>query len=120
MVKMHIALRSIDCKKMADFYVNLLGFKILNFISDDKGRFDIYFLSDTEIPKLEIITNWDEKNITQGRTLFHYGFYIENYHEILQCCKKMELPIIEQNTVNDKLQFYTLDPDGNFLEFTES
>lgn len=119
MIDVHLSLRTLDLKAMESFYINLLSFKLLDSMSDEYGRFDLTFLSDNDVPKLEIVRNWDDTELPAGRAMFHYGFYVSNYQEVLGNCKKMGAPILEENLVNDKRQFYTKDPEGNFVEVTE-
>jgi catechol 2,3-dioxygenase-like lactoylglutathione lyase family enzyme len=119
MSDLHLALRTANPEGMISFYRELFGYHVVeDFIASD-GSFRLYFLSDSQRPKLELIVNRDSAAQEKGSTLSHYGLFVDDYHRVLLACRAAQLPVLEEKLVNGLWQFYVQDPDGHYVEVNQ-
>ncbi|KIH83615.1 hypothetical protein UCMB321_2741 [Pseudomonas batumici] len=104
---------------MISFYQEIFNFKVVEEFAAHDGSFHLYFLSDGQRPKLELIVNREPALQEKGDTLSHYGFFVDDYHRVLLACRVAQLPILEEKLINGLRQFYVQDPDGHYVEVNQ-
>lgn len=119
MTSLHVALRTCDPARMVEFYSKIVGLSVVQTVEADDKSFSIYFLSDTELPVLEIIHNRGQEKIEKGNLLSHYGLFLPNFDAVMEALKAGGIEIVEENLVQGRRQVYVRDPDGNFVELNE-
>lgn len=120
MTNLHLAIRTGNPQAMIHFFRNIFGFCVLEEFAADDDSFRLYFLSDTEQPKLELIFNRRPPIAEENATLSHYGFFVADYGHVLRASKATQLPILNEKQVNGRGQFYVQDPDGNYVEVNQA
>ncbi|MBC3365817.1 VOC family protein [Pseudomonas sp. SWRI154] len=119
MNELHLAIRTANPEGMISFYQEVFAFHVLEEFSANDDSFHLYFLSDSQRPKLELIFNRDPTPQEMGSTLSHYGFFVDDYNRVLSACQAAQLPILDEKLVNGLGQFYVQDPDGHYVEVNQ-
>lgn len=119
MSELHLAIRTAHPESMISFYKEVFDFNIVEDFAASDGSFRLYFLSDTQQPKLELIVNREPPPQGRSSVLSHYGFFVDDYHRVLLACRSAQLPVLEEKLVNGLWQFYVQDPDGHYVEVNQ-
>ncbi|AZF30319.1 hypothetical protein C4J89_0828 [Pseudomonas sp. R4-35-07] len=119
MTELHLAIRTVNPEGMIRFYQEVFDFHVVEDFTASDGSFRIYFLSDSQQRKLELIVNREPSSPEKGSTLSHYGFFVDDYHRVLSACQAAQLPVLEEKLVNGLWQFYVQDPDGHYVEVNQ-
>jgi catechol 2,3-dioxygenase-like lactoylglutathione lyase family enzyme len=119
MSELHLAIRTANPERMLSFYLDVFDFKVVEDFTASDGSFRLYFLSDSQRPKLELIVDRDPAAQGKDSTLSHYGFFVDDYHRVLLACQAAQLSILEEKLVNGRWQFYVEDPDGHYVEVNQ-
>ncbi|WP_053181133.1 VOC family protein [Pseudomonas kilonensis] len=119
MSELHLAVRTANPEGMISFYREVFAFHVVEEFAASDGSFRLYFLSDSQRPKLELIVNREPPHQEAGSSLSHYGFFVDDYHRVLSACQAAQLPILDEKLVNGLWQFYVQDPDGHYVEVNQ-
>lgn len=119
MSELHLAIRTANPESMISFYKDVFDFHVVEDFAASDGSFHLYFLSDSQRPKLELIVNRKPTPQEKGSTLSHYGFFVDDYHRVLSACQSAQLPVLDEKLVNGLWQFYVQDPDGHYVEVNQ-
>nr|WP_314525076.1 VOC family protein [uncultured Pseudomonas sp.] len=119
MSELHLAIRTANPESMISFYKEVFDFRVVEDFAASDGSFRLYFLSDSQRPKLELIVNREPTPEEKRSTLSHYGFFVDDYHRILSACQSAQLPVLDEKLVNGLWQFYVQDPDGHYVEVNQ-
>jgi len=112
----HLALRTAKRQQMVDFFKLIFNFELLEVFALDGGEEVICFMSDDNSAKLELICNPRFIERPSGQVLSHYGFFVNDYAQVLAASISAGLPILDQVCNENRRQFYITDPDGNYVE----
>lgn len=119
MSELHLAIRTANPESMISFYKEVFDFRVVEDFAASDGSFHLYFLSDSQRPKLELIVNRKPTPQKKGSTLSHYGFFVDDYYLVLSACQSAQLPVLDEKLVNGLWQFYVQDPDGHYVEVNQ-
>jgi len=81
---LHCMIRVFDLDQSLHFWVDLLGFDLVERRDYESGRFSLLFLQlgDSET-QLELTYNWDQDQAyTSGRNFGHIAIQVENIYEL--------------------------------------
>ena len=113
----HLAIRTEDPERLADFYVKVFGFETLYRGSHPghAGKKTVH-LTDGYF-ELAILDN-DEQSSPNG--LYHFGIQIENMDETLDRIRKYapEKKIKKRPDGTPYAEVRVADPDGNFMDIS--
>ncbi len=112
----HFALFAVDAGKLKDFYVEVMGLKVVqdNGAATPPG----YFLADDSGMALEIIGRPPGESTPKTRYVCHVAFTVEDVHESRSLLESQGLQF-ETETIVDKPEMktmFTYDPEGNRLQ----
>ncbi|XP_042516118.1 uncharacterized protein YwkD-like [Macadamia integrifolia] len=125
----HIARETLDVKRLAKFYQEILGFEVIK--SPNLGQYEVIWLSLPPVFSMHIIQRNPETKLPQGpwsssaavadpKKLprgHHISFAVSNYDSFVQTLKEKGIEVHEQTQPNGKTkQVFFFDPDGNGLE----
>ena len=112
----HFALFAVDAAALKDFYVNVMGLKIVQ----DNGALSPpgFFLADDDGMALEIIGRSADETTPKTRFVCHIAFTVP---DVSAAQAKLETHglVFETETVVDKPEMktmFTYDPEGNRLQ----
>ena len=108
----HLAIISVDPKKLALFYQNVFGLKILKYA--DNGS---VFLTDGYL-NLALLTN---KAAGKPNGLNHFGFVVDNNEEIMERYNEIGMKAPRKRPADRHYAEYRgFDPDGNNFDLSEN
>ena len=108
----HLAIISVDPKKLALFYQNVFGLKILNYA--DNGS---VFLTDGYL-NLALLTN---KAAGKPNGLNHFGFVVDNNEKIFDRYNEIGMKAPRKRPADRHYAEYRgFDPDGNNFDLSEN
>ncbi|MEE2956429.1 MAG: VOC family protein [Pseudomonadota bacterium] len=108
----HLAIISVDPKKLALFYQNVFGLKILKYA--DNGS---VFLTDGYL-NLALLTN---KAAGKPNGLNHFGFVVDNNEEIFERYNEIGMKAPRKRPADRHYAEYRgFDPDGNNFDLSEN
>lgn len=63
---------------------------------------------------------YEDPEIGERKWINHFGFYIENFDEIVENCRKLNVPILYGGEVNweKSKSVYIKDPNGYIIELS--
>jgi catechol-2,3-dioxygenase len=110
----HLAIRTEDTGKLAQFYMDVFEMQMLHKGKDEGGAI---FLTDGYF-NLAILPN-HEQNAPNG--LYHFGFEVENGEKIVERMKNVNPNKLPKARPNGRPYAETRgsDPDGNFFDISE-
>ncbi|WP_290702832.1 lactoylglutathione lyase [Amphritea sp.] len=122
----HTMIRVADLEKSLDFYIRIMGMKILRKNEYPDGRFTNVFIGygpENKTTTIEITNNWDIKTpYDKGEAYGHIAFNVE---DVLAAMKYLEAegviiksPAKSMNHGTRMLGF-VFDPDGYIIELNE-
>lgn len=113
----HISLTTNSLKKVYNFYVKLLGLKIVHkFINYKTKEVYGYFLSSNNNTFLEFFKSKKKINFNQNNPFRHICFEVKDLRKLAKKLKKRK-PIISKGKTDNILQFMIKDNEGNLVEF---
>lgn len=113
----HVSLTTNSLRKVKNFYVKLLGFKIVHkFINSQTKEVYGYFLSTNNNTFLEFFNSKKKLNFNKNNPFRHICFEVNNIKKIAKKLKHKKPKIIRGKTDNI-LQFMVKDNEGNLVEF---
>ena len=122
----HTMIRVINLEKSLDFYVRIMGMKVLRKNEYPDGRFTNIFIGygpENITTTIEITNNWDtEKPYEKGEAYGHIAFNVENVSAAMEYLEaegvKIKSPAKPMNHGTRMLGF-VFDPDGYIIELNE-
>lgn len=118
----HIGICSKDTTSLSDWYINVLGFKIVKVNTDKVPH--TYFVG-VENCQIEIFSSDEESDPTEKKVqgLRHIAMVPNNFEECVEGLKKKGVSVIDDartSAVGTKTFFFR-DPEGNIIHlFTKS
>lgn len=119
---LHTMLRVRDLEKSLDFYINILGMKLLRRKDFPDGAFTLAFVgfsSESEQAVLELTHNWDEHTYELGTGFGHIAIEVDDVYVACETIlnkggkiKRAAGPMKGGNTVIAFIE----DPDGYSIE----
>ena len=113
----HISLSSKNLKKVIDFYVKFLGFKIAHkFTNADKKLYGVFIYCGNRT-FIEFFKS-KERYATKKSKFRHICFEVRNFQQLFNKVKKKFKNIkINRGKTDHVLQFFIKDFEGNLVEF---
>ncbi len=104
-----------DLQKSVQFYKDVFGFEI----KEDQSKDDSYIIGNENVK----LCMYEDKELKMKEGLNHFGFYIENFDEIIAKCKEMGIPVsyggaIEWRNAAHSKSIYITDPPGYVIELS--
>ena len=118
-------LRVGDLKRSIDFYVNVLGMKVLRQSDYPEGRFTLAFVgfgSEEKNAVLELTHNWDTKTYEIGNGYGHIAIEVEDANKACDQVKRRKGKVTrEAGPMKHGTTVIALveDPDGYKIEFIQ-
>jgi len=122
---LHTMLRVGDLQRALDFYIGVLGMKLLRRKDYPEGRFTLAFVGygeESESAVLELTHNWDTKSYELGNAYGHVAIEVEDAYKACQEVKKRggrvtrEAGPMKHGTT---VIAFVEDPDGYKIEFIQ-
>lgn len=120
----HIAIICSDYEKSKNFYVNILGFKILNEVyrSERKSyKLDLEIAGEYQIELFSFPNPPERITSPEARGLRHLAFEVDNIEDFIKYLNKNDIiaePVRIDEITNKKYTFFR-DPDNLPLEICE-
>lgn len=116
----HIGICAKDTASLADWYVNVLGFKILKINTSKVPH--TYFVG-VENCQIEIFSTDEESYLTGKKVqgLRHIAMVPDNFEECVEGLKKKGVTVIDdaRTSAMGTKTFFFRDPEGNILHLFE-
>lgn len=111
----HINMSVKDLAKSMQFYKDVFGFEI----KEDQSKDDSYIIGNENVK----LCMYEDKELKMKEGLNHFGFFIENFEEIIAKCKEMGVPVsyggaIEWHNKAHSKSIYITDPSGYVIELS--
>ena len=122
---LHTMLRVGDLQRALDFYIGVLGMKLLRRKDYPEGRFTLAFVGygeESERAVLELTHNWDTKSYELGNGYGHVAIEVEDAYRACEEVKKRggrvtrEAGPMKHGTT---VIAFAEDPDGYKIEFIQ-
>lgn len=124
---LHTMVRVKDLDRALDFYVRILGMRLLRKEVYEASRFTIAMVGfgpEGRQPVIELTDNWDEKDgLQQSRGFGHFGIGVR---DVYACCERLAaegVPVVRPPgpvRMGEKIGKIPIafieDPDGNMIE----
>jgi glyoxylase I family protein len=120
----HVAIIVSDFKEAKRFYVDILGFKIINELDrtvQNKSTI-IYLDAGNIIVELFLISNAPKRlSYPEAKGLRQLAFSTDNFDKVIKKLKKkgIEIELVRNDEVTGKKMTFFKDPDGLPLEICE-
>ena len=117
---LHCMIRVSNLDQSLHFWVDLLGFHLVERRDYESGRFSLLFLQlgDNET-QLELTYNWDqEEPYTSGRNFGHLALEVENIYET--CQRLMDDGVVINRPPRDGHMAFVRSPDQISVEFLQN
>lgn len=111
----HINMSVKDLQASVKFYKELFGFEI----KEDQSKDDSYIVGNENVK----LCMYEDKELKMKEGLNHFGFFIDNFDEIISRCKEMGIPVsyggaIQWNNAAGSKSIYITDPSGYVIELS--
>jgi catechol 2,3-dioxygenase-like lactoylglutathione lyase family enzyme len=111
----HINMSVKDLQASVQFYKDVFGFEI----KEDQSKDNSYIIGNENVK----LCMYEDKELKMKEGLNHFGFYIENFDEIVAKCKEMNIPVsyggaIEWRNASHSKSIYITDPSGYVIELS--
>ena len=115
----HVCLSTLDLKKVHDFYINELNFKISHEFKNSKKELYGYFINAGNNTFIEFFLS-NKINKSKNNVFRHLCFEVNDLKKIFQKFKKKDPKLKIKIGKTDKIkQFFVKDHEGNIIEFHE-
>lgn len=112
----HVSLSTKSLKKVENFYVKKLKFKIVHkFINKNTGQLYGYFIQIDKNNFLEFFLSKEKFNLNLNKPLRHMCFDVKNIYKFKKIFRKKIK--VKRGKTDNILQFYVKDNEGNLIEF---
>lgn len=120
----HIAIICSDYEKSKNFYVNILGFKILNetYRSERKSyKLDLEIAGEYQIELFSFPDPPERITLPEARGLRHLAFEVDNIEDFIKYLKKNNIiaESVKVDEITNKKYTFFRDPDNLPLEICE-
>ena len=113
----HISLSTNSLKKVENFYVKKLKFKIVHkFINQKTGQTYGYFLKISKRNYLEFFLSKGNYKKNLNKPYRHLCFDVDDIYKTKKMFKNNNI-FIKRGKTDNILQFFTKDHEGNLVEF---
>lgn len=113
----HISLSSKNLKKVIDFYVKFLGFKVAQkFINKNNQLYGVFIYCGNKT-FIEFFKSKEKFDIKKSK-FRHLCFEVKNFSQFLKKIKKKFKNVrVNRGKTDNILQFFIKDFEGNIIEF---
>lgn len=120
----HTAFRVEIMEKSLHFYCDILGFRRLFDLDNDKGEPWIIYLKITEGQYIELFYNGTKKeafDVNETIGFSHFCLEVNDVHEIVEQLRKngVKLDVEPRQGPDLNYKCWARDPDGNRIEFLQ-
>ncbi|WP_373077988.1 VOC family protein [Fusobacterium varium] len=120
----HIAIICSDYEKSKNFYVNILGFKILNetYRSERKSyKLDLEIAREYQIELFSFPSPPERITSPEARGLRHLAFEVDNIEDFIKYLNKNNIIVesVKMDEITNKKYTFFRDPDNLPLEICE-
>ena len=122
----HTMLRVRDLEKTLDFYVRILGMKILRQNEYPEGRFTNTFIgyqAEDDGPTIELTYNWDQSEpYDRGNAWGHIALKVSNVYAASEYLKREGVEFTKEPSPmksGHRILAFIKDPDGYPIELNE-
>ncbi len=114
----HVCLGTRSLEKILDFYINLLGCKLIHEFKNAQGELYGAFLL---VNNGTFIEFFNDQTTPSKQGLFrHLCFEVEDIHHFAEKVRSVGFDVdVNRGKTDNTLQFWIKDPDGNEIEFHE-
>jgi len=112
----HISLTTNSLKKVHNFYVKLLGLKVVHKFINYKGDLYGYFLSSGKNTYLEFFKSNKIEKLEKNKPFRHICFEVSSLLSIAKKFNNKKIDI-KRGKTDGILQFFVNDNEGNIVEF---
>lgn len=122
---LHTMLRVGDLERSKDFYMNVLGMKLLREREFPEGKFTLAFLGygdESENTVLELTYNWDTDSYDLGTAYGHIAIGVEDVYKACDRIKEAGGNIVREAGPmkgSNRVLAFVEDPDGYKIELLE-
>ncbi len=122
---LHTMLRVCDLQRSLDFYVHVLGMKLLRRKDFPDGKFTLAFVgygSEAEQAVLELTHNWDTKSYDLGTGYGHIALEVEDAYKACEDVRARGGKVIREAGPmkhGTTVIAFGEDPDGYKIEFIQ-
>ena len=108
----HINMIVTDLAESVQFYKDLFGFEIRK----DQSEFNSVIVGNDSVK----LCLYQDENLEKGNGLIHFGFYVNNYEDIIEKCKEynVKMPYGETDWGISR-SIYIIDPNGYEIELSD-
>lgn len=110
----HINMNVRNLDETESFYRELFGFES----KKDQPEFKSRIIGNDTI-KLCIYEKPEMQKGTEDQNIAHFGFYIENFEEVLEACKRLNVPVTRNQEWEHSQSVYIEDPNGYDIELSK-
>ena len=110
----HINMNVRNLDETERFYRDLFGFEV----KEDQPKFQFRVIGNDNI-KLCIYENPELQADPDQQNIAHFGFYIENFEEVLNECKRLNVPVTRNQEWKHSQSVYIQDPNGYDIELSK-
>lgn len=119
----HVALKVLDIKKVANFYIDVLGFTKVKEIYNEEGKIRLIVLSAMEKVLLELFF-FDDVNTQIGFVssgYMHICFEVDDIFKVEKMLEEKRVHFKQKikRGKDGNYQLFVVDPEGNELEFVQ-
>ena len=125
----HVAIWTDKLEELKGFYIKYFGGTANNKYTNEKNKFQSYFMTFNSGARLEIMMKPNIPNNTndtvnaQHKGIIHLAFGMDTKHEVEEKAKQLQTDGFKilsgpRKTGDGYYEFETLDPDNNRLEVT--
>lgn len=119
----HVALKVLDIKKVANFYIDVLGFTKVKEIYNEEGKIRLIVLSAMEKVFLELFF-FDDANTQIGFVssgYMHICFEVDDIFKVEKMLEEKRVHFKQKikRGKDGNYQLFVVDPEGNELEFVQ-
>lgn len=109
----HINMKVKDLGKSIEFYEKVFGFEIKREQPEHKSK-----IIGNDSIKLCL---YEDSQMSVDGGIVHFGFNVENFHEIMQICKNLGVKILYDGPIEFERSrsVYIRDPNGYDIELSE-
>lgn len=119
---LHTMIRVIDLKKSINFYIDILGMKLLRQKDYPDGKFTLAFVgygNESEEAVIELTHNWDTDSYQMGDAFGHIAIEVNDVYKACESMKKSGGKIIRDAgpmNAGTTIIAFIEDPDGYQIE----
>ncbi len=115
----HIAIVTKDIEKSKDFYIKVLGAKVVGITENERLKF-VYLNTGGQVIELLQYHEIEQKEREKG-TIDHIAFYVDDLEKEIKRLKKLDVEFLFDSVreVNNMKIMFFAGPDGERIELME-